>query len=188
MTDTDTSREEAAISALLSYGQADMDGVLVTTSRQAIHEVVDAYRALRDELDAARSERVKPLEWEDLGDRCHRAKAPLFGSIRAEAYGSGVYYVNWSVPGYCDTFVEGGFGSLKAAKAAAQADYERRILSALTPATSEWNAAIEAAANIAIQGYSERQLKGDRYALGVQAGVKRMIDALKRPEHEGESQ
>ena len=41
-------RIEVAIEALLSYQQADRDGVMVTTSRQAIHEVVDALRALKE--------------------------------------------------------------------------------------------------------------------------------------------
>lgn len=37
----------AALNALLAYHQADMDGIIVTTSRQAIHEVADELTALR---------------------------------------------------------------------------------------------------------------------------------------------
>ena len=42
-----------ATAALLDYKQADMDGVMVETSRQAIHEVADALAA-RDARIAAR--------------------------------------------------------------------------------------------------------------------------------------
>lgn len=48
------------------------------------------------------------------------APAPLFGRIRVEDYGSGLWLVNYSVPGFCDTFVEGEFPSAEQAKAAAQ--------------------------------------------------------------------
>ena len=52
-----------AITALLDYSQADMDGVYVKTSRQAIHEVVDGVDKLRAriaELEAA--QRWQPIE------------------------------------------------------------------------------------------------------------------------------
>lgn len=39
---------DEAIEALLAYQQADMEGVMVLTSRQAIHEVADELRRLRD--------------------------------------------------------------------------------------------------------------------------------------------
>ena len=38
---------DEAIEALLAYRQADMEGVMVLTSRQAIHEVADELRRLR---------------------------------------------------------------------------------------------------------------------------------------------
>jgi hypothetical protein len=40
-----------AVKALLAYQQADQDGVMVLTSRQAIHEVVDGYEKLRRTLE-----------------------------------------------------------------------------------------------------------------------------------------
>lgn len=43
-----------AIEALLAYQQADMEGVMVLTSRQAIHEVADSHQALVKELERAR--------------------------------------------------------------------------------------------------------------------------------------
>lgn len=44
----------------------------------------------------------------------------------------------------------------------------------------EWYARIGAAASEALQGYSDRQLAGDRYANGVQSGVIRMKNILMR--------
>ncbi len=40
-----------ALQALLAYQQADQDGVMVLTSRQAIHEVADRYETLRRTLE-----------------------------------------------------------------------------------------------------------------------------------------
>ena len=74
--------------------------------------------------------RVKPLVWKGMGGGFWRAPAPLFGFIRVEHY-SDDYQVVWSVPGFCDTFTPGRFVTEEAAKAAAQADYEARILAAL---------------------------------------------------------
>jgi hypothetical protein len=85
---------------------------------------------LTAERDAARAGRVKPLEWEEMSGGFWRAPAPLFGSIRVEHYGES-YEVVWSVPGYCDRFCKGEFLDEDAAKSAAQADYEARILAAL---------------------------------------------------------
>lgn len=39
-------RLEAALSALENYSQGDMDGIMVLVSRQAIHEVTEATKAL----------------------------------------------------------------------------------------------------------------------------------------------
>lgn len=56
MTNTDELRAlaQAAIKALLNYEQADMDGVIVKASRQAIHEVTDALNAAHAEIDRLR--------------------------------------------------------------------------------------------------------------------------------------
>ena len=76
--------------------------------------------------------RVKPLVWTQIGSS-YRAPAPLFGHIRVEDYALGKWSVLWSAPGICDTFTDGAFYTPEAAKAAAQADYEARILAALEP-------------------------------------------------------
>jgi uncharacterized protein YigA (DUF484 family) len=55
------SEQSPAVTALLSYSQADMDGIIVTVSRQAIHEVVDELTALRTRAETAEA-RVGELE------------------------------------------------------------------------------------------------------------------------------
>lgn len=52
ITITKEDRLSGAREALLNYQQADQDGILVITSRQAIHEVDDALTALEAERDA----------------------------------------------------------------------------------------------------------------------------------------
>jgi hypothetical protein len=69
---------------------------------------------------------IKPLIWEHLGGDHYRAMCPLFGNLRIERYG-GDYMVNWSVPGYCASFIEGEFDTFAAAVEATQAEYERRL-------------------------------------------------------------
>lgn len=96
-----------------------------------IRELDAEVAALRE----ARGVRVKPLMWEAFGTMAFIAQAPLFGRLRVEQFGRGnTWTVCFSVPGYCDTFLAGEWADADAAKAAAQADYERRILAALEPA------------------------------------------------------
>lgn len=52
MTDTST---EAAWDALMAYQQADMDGIMVLVSRQAIHECRDDRDTLAKQLAEARN-------------------------------------------------------------------------------------------------------------------------------------
>ena len=58
---------DEAIEALLAYRQADMEGVMVLTSRQAIHEVADELKRLREParssagIDSLREEIGKAL-------------------------------------------------------------------------------------------------------------------------------
>lgn len=73
---------------------------------------------------------IKPLIWERLGGDHYRAKCPLFGNLRIERYG-GDFMVNWSVPGYCNSFIEGEFATLSAAAEATQIEYERRLSAVL---------------------------------------------------------
>lgn len=72
---------------------------------------------------------VKPLEFEQIFSNGYRAKAPLFGHIRVEGYGDD-WVVQWSVPGFCDTFVHGEFEGPEAAMKAAQTKYQQLMLKA----------------------------------------------------------
>lgn len=45
-----TRKERACVHALMNYGQADEDGVMVIVSRQAIHETVEALTAAEEEI------------------------------------------------------------------------------------------------------------------------------------------
>lgn len=87
-----------------------------------VNRLREALARVTAERDAAVVWRVKPLEWEALGDRFWRAQSPLFGSFRVECYGD-TWQALWSVPGYCDTFVHGNFASADDAMAAIDAHY-----------------------------------------------------------------
>lgn len=62
------------------------------------------------------------LQWECLHEeRCFRAPAPLFGSIRVERFSlADKWEVLWSVPGYCATLIEGEWPNADAAKEVAE--------------------------------------------------------------------
>ena len=119
----------------------------------ADHRRVQDAAPARPELDALIAEakaqapqpggvvKVKALEWRDGPPYSGQQVADcVFGEYWAWDAGSGCWS-RGSLPG---TLVSGG---MKGAKAAAQADYERRILSALEPSPSGWDAgAFEAGA------------------------------------------
>ena len=126
--------------------QADADGVMVTVSRQAVDEVVSAINEIAISLSAAPGEpcAVKPLEWRDhrpdsFPEPAWSAQTP-FGFYNIEevsASDSPAYVVRL----HAHHFVADKDG-LDEAKAAAQADYEKRIRSALvtTPQpTAGWD-------------------------------------------------
>ena len=98
-------------------------------------------------LRACKGRAVKPLEWKWYRDPKDTSEA------RTQIGTWTVWEINGC--GYCygpkDTSGRQCEGGLEAAKAAAQADYEARVLSALEPAPAhaEWNAALEAAVEIA---------------------------------------
>lgn len=90
---------------------------------------------------------VKPLEWEDANEGwCTKFRAPALGghyTIVVLDKEDGLFSVNLDIGGLAFRFILGvadeyglrqpeKFNNLDEAKAAAQADYERRILSALS--------------------------------------------------------
>ena len=90
------------------------------------------YSRLVAEWNTRTPPQVKPLVWvcSLTMPPTFASQAPLFGRIRIEDWGNG-YEVLYSIPGFCDTFMPGTFRTSDDAKAAAQADYTRRILDAL---------------------------------------------------------
>lgn len=83
--------------------------------------------------DVRKLVKVKPLEWEDFPGRGAKTAAWLQAHYMIQKWSDGRYELSASYPGYC-TDIDGTerfYLSLEAAKAAAQADYESRILAAL---------------------------------------------------------
>ncbi len=77
---------------------------------------------------------VKPLEWEDFEGRGARARALLITSYLIARWSDGRFEISVSAPGYSTGFDGERFHpTIEAAKAAAQADYETRILAAIQP-------------------------------------------------------
>jgi hypothetical protein len=89
--------------------------------RDRLHAALSTVAA---ERDAAVKGRVKPLVWEDIGD-CFWARDPYGDKYEVEQ--SGDYWIVMHLRLYTRV----GFKSADEAKAAAQADYETRILAAL---------------------------------------------------------
>lgn len=131
-------------------------------------DLEDQRDALQDELDRLKAQAVtvKPLEWEDYpaddGPVLSKAVA-LYGTyfiVDDTDDFSGLYLqlishdsAKWwqHVRSTCDTLLEGIHDeNLGPIKAAAQADYEARILSAISTRSEDevWNEAIEAAAKL----------------------------------------
>lgn len=74
--------------------------------------------------------KVRPLEFEQIFRNGYRASAPLFGHIRVEKFGDD-WFVNWSTPGFSDSFVHGEFIGPDEAMKAAQAKYEQLMAKAI---------------------------------------------------------
>jgi len=74
-------RLTAALAALLDYQQADIDGVMVTASRQAIHEVTDSVMAQQVRIAELEVENKRLNEWADgFSDR--QLKERMAGDAR----------------------------------------------------------------------------------------------------------
>lgn len=122
-------------------GYSDMDEEwLISWFANAIENAVVTHpdvKRLRLELKELRAQggvrvTVKPLEWEAIdGGNAFRAPAIIFGWIRIETYTMHSWQVLWSVPGICNILLPSVFDTPDEAKAAAEADYRTRILSAL---------------------------------------------------------
>ena len=118
--------------------------------RETTERCIQCERSVAEMLRACKGRaRVKPLEWHGGSGnypRWHATGLAFTAKIERHSW-QGDYGL------FIDKFAKGAHDTLEAAKAAAQADYEARILYALehAPDHSEWNAAIEAAAAVANQ-------------------------------------
>ncbi len=80
--------------------------------------------------------RVKALEWHDFDGRGAKASAFLLVSYLIVQWSDGQFELSVSVPGHSSSFDGARFHpTLEAAKAAAQANYEARILACVEPPT-----------------------------------------------------
>ena len=129
--------------------------------------------------------RVKALEWEGDGfwsagpheGWMEEANTPFGWGYSIEFGRDGNFMV-------CSTFnwSQDGFEVPDDAKAAAQADYERRILSDLEPAPdhAEWDAALEAAANVVPQGWCQPSTSHIEMDVDLGQGIQEVIRTLKK--------
>ena len=104
----------------------DDEGAPRYTTKRLKHEVAKAVeRALAERAGGVK---VRELDWEKRD--VWYAKCPVSGKVYLIAEEEGKFWPLWdvSLPGY---------NTIETAKAAAQADYERRILSTLEPAAPE---------------------------------------------------
>lgn len=135
-----------AIAALKNYQQADMDGIVVTVSRQAVHEVADAFEVIAQALSGICVEVA--LEWEEFfltqpdGVKRHHwnADTPFNSYYQVRELPDGQYSAE--LIGHTDglrwpEFAIGLFETGNAAMGACQRDFASRISPCLKTRTVE---------------------------------------------------
>jgi hypothetical protein len=166
MSEIDISRE--AVAEIMRQGSLPLRGALIIP-------------ALRAALDAQAKVMVKPLVWTEYAPYWKACASDYEYSINLAADG-----VNFSVSTRVYVFglnnawchVGGGYPSLHDAKAAAQADYDARIPSALEP-TPLGEVAMRAAAVGAIIAEIKHAIElGAQHHVPVLAAVRRNIEAV----------
>jgi hypothetical protein len=85
-------------------------------------EDMNGWEDAADEIIAALPSMVKPLVWHRIGEGHYRHMVNSKMSWRCQVLG-GEWYITYSVPGYCDTLIEGKWPTLSEAKAAANAHH-----------------------------------------------------------------
>ena len=142
----------------------------------------DLYAALEAEIARLTAERdaalakavkVKPLVWVDFHDRGAKAHAWNEANYMIQKWSDGRWEISASYPGYSTSIygTDRFYPTIEAAKAAAQADYEARILDAIQPDPEARQAALAAAVIAALhdiddlvansKGVSGLHLNGD---------------------------
>ena len=106
------------------------------SSREAVYDdIVQALltdRQAREEARDGGGWRVKTLDWED------GFASTVFGGYATDQNDDGTWFFSWTVYPYGDRD-DRAFATEDEAKAAAQADYEARIRSAIEPSPVEGN-------------------------------------------------
>lgn len=117
--------------ALAACEPKDYDHEHHRQAKVSIHNAIAALPAVKHG--------IKPLVWEDFGDWGAKASAYYQANYLIQFWkGREQFEVALSYPGYQTGFDgERWHPTLDAAKAAAQADYEARILAALEPAAAD---------------------------------------------------
>lgn len=115
---------EMVEAGLQHYSEGGCCGLADYERREVVHAILTAAE------NARKAPIVKPLEWADESEglECWRARPPLgpIYTLEDDGFSSRKYHVT------ANQLVLGTFNSLATAKAAAQADYDQRILSDLS--------------------------------------------------------
>jgi len=74
---------------------------------------------------------IPDLVWEELSERHYRVIMAEEMSWRCESYTDGRWFLTWSVPGYCDTLIQGEWDTAEQAKAAANAHHKAHVMKML---------------------------------------------------------
>lgn len=142
MTDNDLIRRGDAIAVIVKAQTASCT-CLTKTDDPSWHRDGCKYRVLRD-VEAmiahvqpvaipAAEVAVKPLEWVDFADRGAKAQAWNDANYMIQKWSDGRWEISASYPGYSTSIygMDRFHPTLEAAKAAAQADYDARIMADL---------------------------------------------------------
>lgn len=142
MSDNDLIRRGDALAVIVKAQTASCT-CLTKTDDPSWHRDGCTYRVLRD-VEAmidhvqpvaipAAEVAVKPLEWVDFADRGAKAQAWNDANYMIQKWSDGRWEISASYPGYSTSIygMDRFHPTLEAAKAAAQADYEARIMAEL---------------------------------------------------------
>ena len=99
------------------------------------HEAIVARLTAERDAAMAGAVKVKPLVWVDFHDRGAKAHAWNEANYMIQKWSDGRWEISASYPGYSTSIygTDRFYPTLDAAKSAAQADYEARILAAIQP-------------------------------------------------------
>lgn len=93
--------------------------------KKALWQQIKAEREVEPGTDVE-GEEHQILKWETYDpEYAFRADLPLFGSVRVERLGTRGWMINWSVPGYSSTLIEGERPDAEVAKSLANAHVKK---------------------------------------------------------------